>query len=99
MKTEKNGTGIYSGVNISNVSLKVDGVTVEQGLTPVLLENEDAACYALTCCWETCGPLYAAARYGNIAVPMDSIEITFTITGLKAALNDLKNGTLMLQRG
>ena len=24
---------------------------------------------------------------------MDSIEITFTITGLKAALNDLKNGT------
>lgn len=93
VKTEKNGTGIYSGVNISNVSLKVDGVTVEQGLTPVLLENEDAACYALTCCWETCGPLYAAARYGNIAVPMDSIEITFTITGLKAALNDLKNGT------
>lgn len=36
VKTEKNGTGIYSGVNISNVSLKVDGVTVEQGLTPVL---------------------------------------------------------------
>lgn len=93
VKTEKNGTGIYSGVNISNVSLKVDGVTVEQGLTPVLLENEDVACYALTCRWESCGPLYAAAGYGKIAVPMDSIEITFTITGLKAALNDLKNGT------
>lgn len=29
----------------------------------------------------------------NLAIPENSIEITFKVTGLKAALNDLKEGT------
>ena len=94
-KTEENPDGAYADVKLSVTSLKVDGVEVAKDLSLVQKADELYYYYPLINKWnpDDKGPLFEKTDAEDLAVPENSIEITFKITGLKAALNDLKEGT------
>ena len=94
-KTEENPDGAYADVKLSVTSLKVDGVEVAKDLSLVQKPDELYYYYPLINKWnpDDKGPLFEKTDAEDLAVPENSIEITFKVTGLKAALNDLKEGT------
>ena len=94
-KTEENPDGAYADVKLSVTSLKVDGAEVAKDLSLVQKADELYYYYPLINKWnpDDKGPLFEKTDAEDLAVPENSIEITFKITGLKAALNDLKEGT------
>ena len=94
-KTEENPDGAYADVKLSVTSLKVDGVEVAKDLSLVQKADELYYYYPLINKWnpDDKGPLFEKTDAEDLAVPENSIEITFKVTGLKAALNDLKEGT------
>ena len=94
-KTEDNPDGAYADVKLSVTSLKVDGAEVATNLDLVQKADELYYYYPLINKWnaDDKGPLFDKTDAEELAVPENSIEITFKVTGLKAALNDLKNGT------
>ena len=94
-KTENNRNGIYSDVKVTDASIKIDGKEVASGMNLPQKENENFYCFILKNCFgiENSGPLYVESKDEILPTPEDSIEITFTISGLKAALTDLRNGT------
>ena len=94
-KTENNRNGIYSDVKVTDASIKIDGKEIASGMNLPQKENENFYCFILKNCFgiENSGPLYVESKDEILPTPEDSIEITFTISGLKAALTDLRNGT------
>ena len=94
-KTEENPDGAYADVKLSVTSLKVDGAEVAKDLSLVQKADELYYYYPLINKWSSDdkGPLFEKTDAEDLAVPENSIEITFKVTGLKAALNDLKEGT------
>ena len=94
-KTEENPDGAYADVKLSVTSLKVDGVEVAKDLSLVQKADELYYYYPLINKWnaDDKGPLFDLTDAEELAIPENSIEVTFKVTGLKAALNDLKNGT------
>ena len=94
-KTEENPDGAYADVKLSVTSLKVDGAEVAKDLSLVQKADELYYYYPLINKWnpDDKGPLFEKTDAEDLAVPENSIEITFKVTGLKAALNDLKEGT------
>ena len=94
-KTENNRNGIYSDVKVTDASIKIDGKEVASGMNLPQKEDENFYCFILKNCFgiENSGPLYVGSKDEILPTPEDSIEITFTISGLKAALTDLRNGT------
>ena len=94
-KTEDNPDGAYADVKLSVTSLKIDGVEVAKDLSLVQKADELYYYYPLINKWnaDDKGPLFEKTDAEDLAVPENSIEITFKVTGLKAALNDLKEGT------
>ena len=94
-KTEDNPDGAYANVKVSNVSLKVDGKVVAENLEVSQKSDEVVYYYPLINTYDSDapGPLAEVNANEELAVPENSIEITFKVTGLKAALNDLKEGT------
>lgn len=94
-KTEDNPDGAYADVKLSVTSLKVDGVEVAKDLSLVQKADELYYYYPLINKWnpDDKGPLFDKTDAEELAIPENSIEITFKVTGLKAALNDLKEGT------
>ena len=94
-KTEENPDGAYADVKLSVTSLKVDGAEVAKDLSLVQKADELYYYYPLINKWSSDdkGPLFEKTDAEDLAIPENSIEITFKVTGLKAALNDLKEGT------
>ena len=94
-KTEENPDGAYADVKLSVTSLKVDGAEVAKDLSLVQKADELYYYYPLINKWnpDDKGPLFDKTDAEELAIPENSIEITFKVTGLKAALNDLKEGT------
>ena len=94
-KTEENPDGAYADVKLSVTSLKVDGAEVAKDLSLVQKADELYYYYPLINKWnpDDKGPLFEKTDAEDLAVPENSIEITFKVTGLKAALSDLKEGT------
>ncbi len=94
-KTENNRNGIYSDVKVTDASIKIDGKEVASGMNLPQKEDENFYCFILKNCFgiENSGPLYVESKDEILPTPEDSIEITFTVSGLKAALTDLRNGT------
>lgn len=94
-KTENNRNGIYSDVKVTDASIKIDGKEIASGMNLPQKENENFYCFILKNCFgiENSGPLYVESKDEILPTPEDSIEITFTISGLKVALTDLRNGT------
>ena len=94
-KTEHNRNGIYSDVKVTDASIKIDGKEVASGMNLPQKEDENFYCFILKNCFgiENSGPLYVGSKDEILPTPEDSIEITFTISGLKVALTDLRNGT------
>ena len=94
-KTENNHNGIYSDVKVTDASIKIDGKEIASGMNLPQKENENFYCFILKNCFgiENSGPLYVESKDEILPTPEDSIEITFTISGLKVALTDLRNGT------
>ena len=94
-KTEENPDGAYADVKLSVTSLKVDGAEVAKDLSLVQKADELYYYYPLINKWSSDdkGPLFEKTDAEELAIPENSIEITFKVTGLKAALNDLKEGT------
>ena len=93
-KTEDNPDGAYANVKLSNVSLKVDGKVVAENLEVSQKSDEVVYYYPLVNVYDSDapGPLAEVNANEDLAVPEQSIEITFTVSGLKQALTDLKNG-------
>lgn len=94
-KTEENPDGAYADVKLSVTSMKVDGAEVAKDLSLVQKADELYYYYPLINKWnaDDKGPLFDKTDAEELAIPENSIEITFKVTGLKAALNDLKEGT------
>ena len=92
-KTEENPDGAYADVKLSVTSLKVDGAEVAKDLSLVQKADELYYYYPLINKWSSDdkGPLFEKTDAEDLAIPENSIEITFKVTGLKAALNDLKD--------
>ncbi len=93
---------VYNDVKVSDISVKVDGEAAvdaadgaSTGLSTVQKDDELYYYYPLVNIWakeDPLPPLNELNEDGKLAVPEDSIEITFTVTGLKKALTDLKDG-------
>ena len=80
---------------MTDASIKIDGKEIASGMNLPQKENENFYCFILKNCFgiENSGPLYVESKDEILPTPEDSIEITFTISGLKVALTDLRNGT------
>lgn len=91
--------GLYPGVTVTDATLKVDGATVTETPVSLVAESEDDYYkFMLVNKWgKDDYPLAAVNDNENLAVPSKSIEISFKISGLSKAVEDLAKGEYVNQ--
>lgn len=94
---------LYPDVNITEMKVSLDDkvVTSEDDNTPIMLEGDKTHNFLMINMWDSEGdteggsihyPLGKLNADEELAMPQNSIEITFRITGLSKVLQDIKDG-------
>ena len=93
---------VYAGATLKDATIKFDGQEIPMDGDLVKKSDDDFYNFMAINSWDpdrdTNGgdvhyPLQAANEDGEFDMPTESIEITFTVTGIGKALEDIANGT------